>query len=203
MVRASSTGVSRSLFLVCLLIASTTLVAWAPPQPLDNVDENLNVVGLRSGQGVVDVPEWAIGDTWTYDSFFDVQPLIASGAPGSQIGTLRGTMTREVTDITTQMVENQSTVVYIVEQSGTFRYNGARLIASGVTITGDLRVIYSADEVVRASDLGQITMDMNLDVDLIGIPFPIKIETGTVIYLTHYFTEPTVSRDGLRMMVVA
>ena len=179
MVRASSTGVSRSLFLVCLLIASTTLVAWAPPQPLDNVDENLNVVGLRSGQGVVDVPEWAIGDTWTYDSFFDVQPLIASGAPGSQIGTLRGTMTREVTDITTQMVENQSTVVYIVEQSGTFRYNGARLIASGVTITGDLRVIYSADEVVRASDLGQITMDMNLDVDLLGIPFPINIVTGT------------------------
>ena len=180
MVRASSsTGAARSLLLVSIFVASTTLIAWSPPQPLDEVEESLYVTGIRSGQGFVDVPEWAIGDTWTYDSFFDVQQLIASGAPGSQIGTLRGTMTRQVTDITTQMVENQSTIVYIVEQSGTFQYNGVRLVASGVTITGDLRVIYSSDEVVRASDLGQITMDMSLNVDLRNIGFPANLVVGS------------------------
>ena len=73
MVRASSMGVVRSLLLVSILVTSTTLIAWGPSQPLDEIDDRLNVVGLRSGQGVVDVPEWAVGDTWTYDAFFDVQ----------------------------------------------------------------------------------------------------------------------------------
>ena len=52
------------------------------PEPLDEVESSFNVLGVRNSQGSVDVPEWAVGDVWTYDAFFDVQDLIASGAPG-------------------------------------------------------------------------------------------------------------------------
>ncbi|MBC88592.1 MAG: hypothetical protein CMB12_04870, partial [Euryarchaeota archaeon] len=183
MVRASSMGVVRSLLLVSILVTSTTLIAWGPSQPLDEIDDRLNVVGLRSGQGVVDVPEWAVGDTWTYDAFFDVQDLIASGAPGSNVGTLRGTLTKEVIDTTIMMIENQSTIVYVVESTGTFQRNGISIVTDAATVSGDLRVAFESDELVRASDLGQITYNMELDVDLRNIPFPVSLITGSTLDL--------------------
>ncbi len=183
MVRASSMGVVRSLLLVSILVTSTTLIAWSPSQPLDEIDDGLNVVGLRSSQGVVDVPEWAIGDTWTYDAFFDVQDLIASGAPGSNVGTLRGTLTKQVIDTTIMMIENQSTIVYVVESTGTFQRNGISIVTDAATVSGDLRVAFESDELVRASDLGQITYNMELDVDLRNIPFPISLVTGSTLDL--------------------
>ncbi|MDP6857251.1 MAG: CARDB domain-containing protein, partial [Candidatus Thalassarchaeaceae archaeon] len=172
-----------ALFIVLIFLLSTQLVLFQAPEPLDDVESSLHVMGVRNSQGTVDVPEWAVGDVWTFDSFFDVQDLIASGAPGSNVGILRGTLTKEVVDTTIMMIENQSTIVYVVESSGTFQKNGISIVTDQATVTGDLRVEYESDELVRASDLGQITYDMDLDVDLRNIPFPISIITGSTLDL--------------------
>ena len=178
---ASTVAPSRrsALFIVLIFILSTQLVMMQSPEPLDEVESSFNVLGVRNSQGSVDVPEWAVGDVWTYDAFFDVQELIASGAPGSNVGTLRGTLTKEVIDTTIMMIENQSTIVYVVESSGTFQKNGISLVTDAATVSGDLRVAFESDELVRASDLGQITYNMELDVDLRNIPFPISLVTGS------------------------
>ena len=98
---ASAVAPSRrsALFIVLIFLLSTQLVLFQAPEPLDDVESSLHVMGVRNSQGSVDVPEWAVGDVWTFDSFFDVQDLIASGAPGSNVGILRGTLTKEVVDI--------------------------------------------------------------------------------------------------------
>ena len=47
------------------------------------------------------------------------------------------------------MIENQSTIVYVVESSGTFQKNGITLVAQGTSINADLRVSYDSDELIE------------------------------------------------------
>ena len=101
--------------IVLIFLLSTQLVLFEPSEALDDEDSSFHVMGVRSSTSSVDVPEWAVGDVWTYDAFFDVEDLISSGAPGSSIGVLRGTLTKEVVETTIMMIENQSTIVYVVE----------------------------------------------------------------------------------------
>ncbi len=178
----ASTGMSSrraALSIVLIFLLSTQLVFLQSIEPLEEEESSFKVMGVRSSQGSVDVPEWAVGDVWTYDAFFDVQELIASGAPGSNVGTLRGTLTKEVIDTTIMMIENQSTIVYVVESTGNFQKNGISIVTDAATVSGDLRVSFESDELVRASDLGQITYNMELDVDLRNIPFPVSLVTGS------------------------
>ena len=172
-----------ALSIVLIFLLSTQLILFQPSVPLDEEESSFHVTGVRSSQGSVDVPEWAVGDVWTYDAFFDVQELISSGAPGSNVGTLRGTLTKEVVDTTIMMIENQSTIVYVVESSGNFQKNGISIVTDAATVSGDLRVAFESDELVRASDLGQITYNMDLDVDLRNIPFPVSLITGSTLDL--------------------
>ncbi|MEC7462194.1 MAG: hypothetical protein VX439_01980, partial [Candidatus Thermoplasmatota archaeon] len=127
--RVSSRRAALSIVLIFLL--STQLVLFQSPEALNDENSSFEVTGVRSSPGSIDVPEWAVGDLWTYDAFFDVEDLISSGAPGSSIGVLRGTLTKEVVDTTIMMIENQSTIVYVVESSGTFQKNGITLVAQG------------------------------------------------------------------------
>lgn len=78
---ASTVAPSRrsALFIVLIFFLSTQLVMMETPEPLNEVESSFKVLGVRNSQGSVDVPEWAVGDVWTYDAFFDVQELIASG----------------------------------------------------------------------------------------------------------------------------
>ena len=184
MVASSGHSSGRAaLSIVLIFLLSTQLVLFESHEALDDQESSFQVMGVRSSQGSVDVPEWAVGDVWTYDAFFDVQELISSGAPGSNVGTLRGTLTKEVIDTTIMMIENQSTIVYVVESSGTFQRNGISIVTDAATVSGDLRVAFESDELVRASDLGQITYNMELDVDLRNIPFPVSLITGSTLDL--------------------
>ena len=95
---------------------------------LDN-KSSLQHVSSRSST-LIDVADWRVGDQWIYDAEFDVEDLIAGGAPGSQVGVLTGQLTREVVDIRTDTIDNVSTIVYDLDSSGTFNYNGATIVAS-------------------------------------------------------------------------
>ena len=162
----------------------SVLVPVAQPKITQELEaeSSLNLVSTKSGT-LIDVVDWRIGDQWIYDSEFDVEDLIAGGAPGSQVGVLTGLLTREVVDIRTETIDNVSTVVYDLESSGTFNYNGATIVASGFNVGGDLEVDLEMEEVIRASDLSQITYNMNLDVDFDNIGFPASIVVGSSLDL--------------------
>ena len=145
-------------------------------------ESSLQHVSSRSSS-LVDVADWRIGDEWIYDAEFDVEDLIAGGAPGSQVGVLTGQLTREVVDIRTETIDNVSTIVYDLDSEGTFNYNGATIVASGFNVNGNLEVDLEMEEVIRASDLSQITYNMNLDVDFDNIGFPASIVVGSSLDL--------------------
>ena len=75
---------------------------------------------------------------------------------GASVSILTGLLTREVVDIRTDTIDNVSTLVYELESSGTFNYNGATIVASGFNVGGDLEVDLEMEEVIRASDLSQL-----------------------------------------------
>ena len=65
-----------------IFLLSTQSVLFQSPEALNDEKSSFEVTGVSSSPGSVDVPEWAVGDVWTYDAFFDVEDLISSGAPG-------------------------------------------------------------------------------------------------------------------------
>ena len=160
----------RLSYSLVLLMLMSILVPFTLPNHSTELEEksSLEHVSSRSST-LIDVADWRIGDEWIYDAEFDVEDLIAGGAPGSQVGVLTGLLTREVVDIRTDTIDNVSTIVYELESSGTFNYNGATIVASGFNVGGDLEVDLEMEEVIRASDLSQITYNMNLDVDFDNI----------------------------------
>ena len=169
--------------LVLLLIFSILVPLSQPVHTSELESESsLNLVSTKSG-ALIDVVDWRIGDEWIYDAEFDVEDLVVGGAPGSQVGVLTGQLTREVVDIRIQTVDNVSTLVYDLDSSGTFNYNGATIVASGFNVGGDLEVELEMEEVIRASDLGQITYNMYLDVDFDNIGFPASLVVGSSLDL--------------------
>lgn len=169
--------------LVLLLIFSIMLPLFQPQIESELESEStLELVSTKSGT-LIDVVDWRIGDEWIYDAEFDVEDLVVGGAPGSQVGVLTGQLTREVVDIRIDTIDNVSTLVYDLESSGTFNYNGATIVASGFNVGGDLEVELDMEEVIRASDLGQITYNMDLDVDFNNIGFPASLVVGSSLDL--------------------
>ena len=154
--------------LVLLLIFSV-LLPFSQPQiaPELESESTLELVSTKSG-GLIDVADWRIGDEWIYDSEFDVEELIQGGAAGSQVDILTGKLSREVVDIRYETIENVSTLVYELYSYGDFNDYDASL-ASTISVPGDLRVQVEMEELIRASDLGQITYNMFLDVDFNNI----------------------------------
>ncbi|MEE2747275.1 MAG: CARDB domain-containing protein [Candidatus Thermoplasmatota archaeon] len=169
--------------LVLLMILSILVPLSQPTNtPELESESSLNLVSTKSGS-LIDVTDWRIGDEWIYDAEFDVEDLVVGGAPGSQVGVLTGLLSREVVDIRTATIDNVSTIVYDLESSGTFNYNGATIVASGFSVGGDLEVELEMEEVIRASDLSQITYNMDLDVDFNNIGFPASLVVGSSLDL--------------------
>ena len=161
--------------LVLLLIFSI-LVPFSQHQNVPELEpeSSLSLVSTKSG-GLIDVPNWRVGDQWIYDAEFDVENLLASGGiTGASVGTLTGQLDQEVVDIRLETIDNVSTIVYQRDSSGLFTYSGASIpydtgFLGTINIVGDLEVDFDLVEVIRASDLGQISIDMTLNVDLESI----------------------------------
>jgi len=152
-----------------LLMIFSILVPLSQPQitPELESESSLNLVSTKSGT-LIDVANWRVGDEWIYDAEFDVEELIQNGAAGSQVDILTGQLSRQVVDIRFETIDNVSTLVYELFSYGDFNDYDAS-ISSTISVPGDLRVQVEMEELVRASDLGQITYNMNLDVDFNNI----------------------------------
>ena len=96
----------------------------------------------------------------------------------------------EVVDIYTDTIDNVSTLVYERDSTGFFS-GSASIPYSGFNVAGDLEVEFELYEIIRASDLSTISIEMTLDVDmeniggLAALLYP-RIDLATLTILTEY-----------------
>ena len=124
-------------------------------------DENFTSETSRNPSGIVDVPNWRIGDTWNYNGYLDVRDFIASSGVSTNVQTLTGSLVSEVVEIYTQNIGGVSTIVYKVESNGDFDAQNVNLDGQN----GDLTVEMDTIEIYRASDLGTISQEATVEID--------------------------------------
>ena len=176
-------GHARLLALGLVLVLTVGLFApFAPAMELD-----ADTVEMRSGgSGVVDVPNWRIGDSWTYDGSFDVAGLIAAGGVSASVNSLTGPLTMSVTDIDEEELEGHDSLVYEVRGSGTF---SGQATLDGYS--GPLEVDYDETDIIRVSDLAMVERVMSLYVKfypggLGAIVYPNGLEIADIDITTEY-----------------
>ena len=116
--------------------------------------------------------------------------LASGGITGASISILTGDLDMEVVDIYTDTIDNVSTLVYERDSTGFFS-GSASIPYSGFNVAGDLEVEFELYEIIRASDLSTISIEMTLDVDmeniggLAALLYP-RIDLATLTILTEY-----------------
>lgn len=161
----------QATLLIALFLAS---LGTGVVQSSYGLDESPTQQRSESVSGVVDIPNYRIGDEWVYETQFDVAQLIAQANVSAQLNTLTGDTTNEVTDITyTTDTDGTTVLTYEVDISGTFTSATAsdRCGASLEGNTGRLNIDYQGLDVIRARDLALITSDFFLGVDFIPCVF--------------------------------
>jgi len=176
------------LLLAGLLILSTMSAAYLGVSPPESEleEDAINSLRFLQGQpqrslGVIDVPSWRLGDEWTYDGYFNVAGLIASGGVSSNVQTLTGDMVSVLDSIDIETVENRSSLVYTLESVGEFEANGIMLDG----YNGDLSVDYLGIEKFRSSDFSLISRSMSLEVNFLAFGI-FNIDVADITILTSY-----------------
>ena len=130
-----------------------------------------------------DVPNYRLGDEWTYDTLFDVAGLIAQANVSASINTLTGETDYEITDIKFMMIDGVQTLVYETTISGDFTSgnNGATLDGR----TGRLDIEYDGIDITRVRDLAVISSEFTLLVEFYWFNL-IKAELADLTFDTWY-----------------
>ena len=172
MAQIKKAGLSLAIMALLVLgIFSTIPQNSKDYQWLDEIrdDSYFSIKGVKT-VNTYDVPNWRVGDKWTYDTDFSVEDVIINaGLTSSSVSTLDGETEVEVTDIRIENIEGFDTLVYIVEIDGEFSTpnNGANLEGLG----GRLEIDYSGEDMIRASDLATISASINLNIDFYWLNF--------------------------------
>ena len=182
----------------CAAVGLLLLLLLAPIGTTFNVElRETHAVAPSSGASAVDeVPTWRVGDTWVYDTGFDVANLIANAGVSASVSTLQGDTTMEVASIglmTMNDASGTSVVGYTMSIDGAFTSgnNGATLQGT----SGRLDITYTGIDTVRASDMATITSEFDLLVEF--APFNIgwlAFELADLTFTTTY-DPPQESRD--------
>ena len=184
-----------SLFLLFVFLQPIALNLLEPEHRLRS-DESPSESG-RSTTSVVDIPNYRIGDTWVYDTDFDVSSLVQQSGVSASINTLDGDTTREVNNIGFVDIDGTQTLIYEILISGDFTSgtNGATLDGN----QGTLNIAYDGADYVRVRDLATVVTVFEIDVDFIpsifGFPANwLKQDIATLEFNTTY-TPPKESHD--------
>ena len=86
----------QAAFLVALFLTS---LGMGVVESSVNLDETPSQQRSEGVDGVVDVPNYRIGDEWVYETKFDIAQLLAQANVSASLNTLTGDTTNEVTDI--------------------------------------------------------------------------------------------------------
>lgn len=116
-----------------------------------------------------DVPNYRLGDEWTYDTLFDVAGLIAQANVSASINTLTGETDYEITDIKFMMIDGVQTLVYETTISGDFTSGNSGATLEGTS--GRLNIAYDGVDIVRVRDLAVINSQFTLGVDFLPFNF--------------------------------
>ncbi|MEK9651217.1 MAG: CARDB domain-containing protein [Poseidonia sp.] len=131
--------------------------------------------------GMVDVPNYRIGDEWVYETQFDVAQLLAQANVSASLNTLTGDTSNTVSDILYTTDENGDTVLaYEVTISGSFSSGNSGATLEGVT--GRLDIDYDGVDLLRARDLA--TMNSEFTLDVVFVPFNIGFLSQTLGVVT-------------------
>ena len=141
---------------------------------------------MNSGGAAVsidEVPTWRVGDTWTYETGFDVATLIANAGVSASVSALTGDTEMTVDAIGLRTLNDQagtSVVGYTLDIYGEFTSGNSGATLQGTT--GRLDITYSGTEVFRASDMASITSEFDLLVEF--APFNLGFLSFEVADLT-------------------
>ena len=181
----------QAAFLVALFLTSLGMGVVESSVNLDEAPSQQRSEGV---DGVVDVPNYRIGDEWVYETKFDIAQLLAQANVSASLNTLTGDTTNEVTDISyTTDTDGTTVLVYEIEISGSFTSaNGNTNCGATLEgVNGRVNIEYQGLDVIRARDLGLITSDFFLGVDFIpcvfGAPLGfLKEDLGDVTFNNSY-----------------
>ena len=142
---------SLALILISLLLSTP----WMAMMETDEVVLNeTNIQSSGTLNGWPDVPNWRIGDKYTYETLFDVQQLIQQANVSASLNTLTGDTTYEIVDILFINIDGVQTLAYRMDVSGDFTSGNSGATLEGVS--GRLNIGYSGEDLIRVRDLAVI-----------------------------------------------
>ena len=174
------------------------LFVLAPLGPTVQVELPEPLVSARSGgaPAVDEVPTWRVGDTWVYETGFDVANLIANAGVSASVSTLEGDTTMEVASVglmTMNDASGTSVVGYTMDIDGAFTSGNSGATLQGTS--GRLDITYTGRDTVRASDMAMITSEFDLLVEFAPFNFGfLAFELADLTFTTTY-DPPQESRD--------
>ena len=150
-------------------IILTAIIFFAPLTVLiDSTSVELENNILLHADGTTsapDVPNYRIGDTWVYETQFDVASLIQQANVSGSVNTLTGDTDYEIVDIQFMTIDGIQTLVYEMKISGDFTTGNSGATLEGVG--GRVNVAYDGVDIVRVRDLAVISMEFSLGVDFL------------------------------------
>ena len=121
---------SLALILISLLLSTP----WMAMMETDEVVLNeTNIQSSGTLNGWPDVPNWRIGDKYTYETLFDVQQLIQQANVSASLNTLTGDTTYEIVDILFINIDGVQTLAYRMDVSGDFTSGNSGASLEGVS----------------------------------------------------------------------
>ena len=121
---------SLALILISLLLSTP----WMAMMETDEVVLNeTNIQSSGTLNGWPDVPNWRIGDKYTYETLFDVQQLIQQANVSASLNTLTGDTTYEIVDILFINIDGVQTLAYRMDVSGDFTSGNSGATLEGVS----------------------------------------------------------------------
>ena len=147
-----------SLIAIIFLAPFTMLLESNPPELDYSIRSHAD--GTTSAP---DVPNYRIGDEWTYDTLFDVAALIAQANVSGSVNTLTGDTDYEMENIQFMSIDGIQTLVYEIKISGDFTTGNSGATLDG--IGGRVDVEYDGVDILRVRDLAVINSEFTLGVD--------------------------------------
>ena len=162
------------------------MLAAGPLTILNQLDEQIVAESSKDAtDNARDVPNWRIGDKWTYETQFDVAGLIQSANVSASINTLTGDTTMEVIDIRFEMIQGTQTLVYEMDIDGDFTSGNSGASLEGTT--GRLDIEYDGIDILRVRDLAVWNSEFSLMVEFAPFNFGfLAIELADLTFATVY-----------------
>ena len=185
----------------CAAVGLLLLFVLAPFGSMVQVELPESIAPARSGgaPAVDEVPTWRAGDTWVYETGFDVANLIANAGVSASVSTLEGDTTMEVASVglmTMNDASGTSVVGYTMDIDGAFTSGNSGATLQGTS--GRLDITYTGRDTVRASDMAMITSEFDLLVEF--APFNIgwlAFELADLTFTTTYDPPHTKAPAGV------